>query len=178
MWLLILTLTLLFIFGIVLVPLSFELNSTHNIYRIRLFMYAGARWIRKDIDSYLLIRVLGIPFRVKPLKLFAGRSFRPKKQKSTKLPQRNTFGKGSLMGRKVLRAIRVKKFYLNIDTGNFPLNARLFPVAAYLREQNYRVHINFQGENDIELRATTSLIRILWIMITSSITNKNKNHGK
>ena len=52
---------------------------------------------------------------------------------------------------KILKTFKTKEFYLNIDTGNCILNAKLYPLFALLNYNTGNFHINFQGRNQLVL---------------------------
>lgn len=51
---------------------------------------------------------------------------------------------------RVLRTFRVHTFELSIDTGDYLLNAYLYPIFVLLSKSNRSLHINFN--NDISLK--------------------------
>jgi len=64
-------------------------------------------------------------------------------------------------GMKLLKVFKIKQFYVDVDTGNFTNNAKLYPLFAFL---NYKVggfHINFEGRNHLVLKIQTRPIHLI-----------------
>ena len=62
---------------------------------------------------------------------------------------------------RVIKSFKVKKIYINIDTGNCILNAKLYPLFAFLNYNNGNYFINFQGQNQFILVMENKPIDIL-----------------
>lgn len=175
MWIIV-TVILVFFLGIFVVPLTLVIDSRQDIYSLHLTGYLKFRWIRSETGSWLLIRLLGIPVRISSFDKFTpGRSRKEKKKRPVKkrgpIPFRRIFSK-------IRSAVTFQKLYANIDTGDFPLNAQLIPIAGYLQQYKYEVSVNFQNVNEVNIRATTYLFRLMWIVINIFLFTKIKNHGK
>ncbi len=63
------------------------------------------------------------------------------------------------------RAGRITRFRLDLDTGDWVLNARLFPLAAWAAARGWRVSIHFGGETLLELDARLRPARVLWALL-------------
>ena len=74
---------------------------------------------------------------------------------------------------KFIKCIRIKKLDANIDTGDYPLNALLIPVAQKINNHKINVLINFQDINSLSFVAETQLFRIIIFYIKSKIITKN-----
>ena len=64
-------------------------------------------------------------------------------------------------GLRIIKSFKIKRMQLNIDTGDCIMNAKLFPVFAFL---NYKVGgftINFEGRNQVALHAQSRPINII-----------------
>jgi hypothetical protein len=106
-----------------------------------------------------------IPFRFDP---FKKRRRRKKTDKPAKKKKRRfRMGKGMKMGRKVLRAFRIRRMYLDIDTDDFILNAQLIPVFSALNSEHIRMRANFEGEASLLMDIRTRLGALLWAFMTS-----------
>ncbi len=67
---------------------------------------------------------------------------------------------------KMLRAVRVNRLNIQLDTDDFVHNAYLVPVfEMFSFKTGYHTHINFMGRNEIECDAESSLYRMLkaWV---------------
>jgi hypothetical protein len=76
--------------------------------------------------------------------------------------------------RKVFRSFRLKKLYLNIDTGDVIRNARLYPVFAMNWKQKIRLSVNFERQNELVFHIENSVISILIQIIKTYINQRKK----
>lgn len=75
------------------------------------------------------------------------KSVQPKTQKPAGKRKGNfSLAKGRLLMRHMLRAIRLKRLKINWDTGDFLLNAWLYPVFQNISRPQRRLSINFKGD--------------------------------
>jgi hypothetical protein len=63
------------------------------------------------------------------------------------------------------RAGRVSRFRLDLDTGDWVLNAQLFPLAAWAAARGWQVSIHFGGETLLELDARLRPARVGWALL-------------
>lgn len=52
---------------------------------------------------------------------------------------------------KIIRSFKVKKFYLDLDSGNCITNAKLYPLFTLLNRTKKGFKINFEGRNELVL---------------------------
>lgn len=91
-----------------------------------------------------------------------------RKKKETKAVQKKPSKDFPMSYRKVkqlVRSFKLKKFYLDLDTGDFTLNAKLYPVFAFLNHYYGGFHINFQGKNRMVLCLQNRPINIIKFFI-------------
>ena len=67
--------------------------------------------------------------------------------------------------KKTLHSFHIRYLQANIDTGDYPLNARLIPVAALINGGNIMIKINFEDRNSVDLKIITRLYKLLWILL-------------
>ena len=86
-----------------------------------------------------------------------------KKQKKevevSKKKKRRSFG--IRKGMSVLKSFKVKRFLLDIDSGNCIFNAKLYPLFMFLNHNIRGFNINFQGRNQLVLDIQNRPIRII-----------------
>lgn len=64
--------------------------------------------------------------------------------------------------KRMIRAVKIKEFRLNLDTDDFIWNAYLTPVFENLRYwRGYNIRINFMGRTEMRLVAEVRLIELL-----------------
>lgn len=66
---------------------------------------------------------------------------------------------------KLHKALIVKKFYADIDTGDFPMNAQLMPLTLLSNNSTINLNINFENRNTVDIEIFTRLYKILatWV---------------
>ncbi|HPE57141.1 MAG TPA: hypothetical protein P5514_12240 [Bacteroidales bacterium] len=75
---------------------------------------------------------------------------------------------------KVMRSFKLKKFSLNIDTGNVITNAYLFPVFAVFGGRKYQLSVNYASKNEFIIHYQNNLLTILSHIIVTFINHKLK----
>jgi hypothetical protein len=80
----------------------------------------------------------------------------------------------SKLGWKVFKALKLKKFDVNIDTGDVIYNARLIPLFATLNGNRTNLRVNYQGIVSVVLLFEHSVFRILVILIKFLFHNRKK----
>lgn len=61
----------------------------------------------------------------------------------------------------IFRTFKVKKLFLNIDTSDWTLNAKLFPIFYFLNLSKGNFWINYQGKNQLVLHLQNRPMDIL-----------------
>jgi len=140
---------LILVICILLIPMVLYINTITNQYYLQAGILAKAS-LEGDQEELVRIRlrVLFLNFSFYPLK----KSTTKKKKESTSVQTKKRKSIGFNKAIRIIKSFKVKKFWLNIDTGNCISNAKLYPAFAFL---NYRVggfHINFEGKNQLVLQ--------------------------
>lgn len=143
-------LSLILLAGLLLwLPLQVEVDTENGLYRagwggifgVRATM-AGDRW-------QWFYRIFFWEKQAMPdgKKARAGKTRKPKAKKpSFPLSPRQAW----FLMKKLLRAVEVKRFYLDWDTGDFIWDAYLYPLCRLTRA-NRHVHINFSGRQELAI---------------------------
>jgi hypothetical protein len=161
-WLVLIAIFALTILWILLAPVIMIADSQRNRYRITLPGIFGASLVPADERIHLRINIFFIPFRINPFKGRKKKAAR-KKQKEDRKKRRRMTG-GMSRGLSVLRTIRIKRLFMDIDTEDFTLNAQLIPVFSVLNDhtENITMQVNFEGRASVMLDARTRLGAMLW----------------
>ena len=156
LWIGVLVLIIAFLVYILLMPIDLIVDTIDNQYAIKLG-FLGRLRIEKDENFLIRLRLhtLLTHFNFYPLKR---RSPRKKDKKSKKREFKWSHLK---LMRKLFRSFEIKKFALELDTGNCITNARLFPVFAFLNYRGVDCAINFVDRNSMVLHIQNRPIRIL-----------------
>jgi hypothetical protein len=141
-----------------LLPVEVEANSEKAVYR------AG---IRRLIDFQLLPEREGWKWGLRigwwkrefQLGLLAER--KPRRKRKWSLRPATAWKKG----RRLLASFRVRRFFINLDTDDFILNAYLYPIFILLNGENRRLAINFEGQTVVDIFLTNRVWRVLWLLI-------------
>lgn len=90
-------------------------------------------------------------------------------KRSKKVPKRTykrtrkSIGFKRILG--VLKSFQVKEIFVNIDTGDFVLNAQLYPLCMFLNYHIGQFSINFEGKNQIKLQLRNRPIYLIKAII-------------
>ena len=178
---------LIFIFGSLLAwliagPVILYLDTERGDYRLSLPGIIRVALVPSEKIFDLRVRIFFIPLRFNPFspgKAWGRKKAGTKEEKPEKgdkkegEPSRKKrkaaflkIKRGSLrMGRDVLRAIRIRKLRLDLDTEDFILNAWLVPAFTMVNDGNIRMTVNFEGRASLLLDLRTRLGSLAWIYI-------------
>jgi len=65
----------------------------------------------------------------------------------------------------ILKTIKVKQLYVNIDTDDYLWNAYLYPVFYFLKKEKRNFQINYHGNVEILLEVQSRPIQILYAVL-------------
>ena len=72
------------------------------------------------------------------------------------------------------RAITVRRLWVNWDTGDFSLNAWLYPAFQFASRGRRQLHINFFGVQELTIFLQTRLGLLAWAGLRAFLTPKSK----
>lgn len=155
LWIIIVTLVLLIV-GLLFVPIQIYVDTADATYFVSLQGLAKAS-LEPDNKEILRIR----------LKVFFYEHFFYPLRKSTKpkkIEDKPAKKKRRMSGRTMLRLVRsfkVQKLRLDMDTGDYVVNAKLYPVFMLLDRHVGRFHINFQDRNRLVMDVRNTPYRLI-----------------
>jgi hypothetical protein len=155
MWLL---LILAFILGYLLfAPCYLEINSAIKIVRIRFHQMASAQLLMHNKTLFIEIKIAGwqksIDLLAPKAKIKKVKKTKPKKQKTIPLTKIKS----------IIRSFKVNQCYINLDFENVKYNTMLLPLFYGIsRLTQKEFHINFIGQNQINLQIENNIARIIW----------------
>lgn len=76
---------------------------------------------------------------------------------------------------KIVKKTKLKKFHLNVDTGDMIRNAHLIPGFALVNIGNWNLTVNYKNEFELIIHIEHRLSTILWQIIINFIQYKFKN---
>jgi len=162
----------LFVFLILIFPVRIEIDSEREFLRgyMPFFFSGGIYNIMSAPDIRLRIALI----RISPGIFKKGKKDKKKKEKHAS--KKKDKKKGSFSGfwrifRAMAGKIRIRKLTWEIDTGDFPLNAKLYPLTGILTSPDRKISINFDGRNSLYLLIQTRIILLLIIIIKYKLSN-------
>lgn len=151
---------------ILFTPLVIEIDSTRELYQVKLrgivriwfafnqgplTIYIKTLWWKKAIN---------IPDTGSHVDE-AGKT--PPVKRKTPRP---SFSRVLNKAHAVAASFHLKVLYIDIDTGDFIINAWLFPLAWFMKNTNRKLQINYRGINVIKFKAVNNTAKLLWAIIT------------
>jgi len=139
-------------------PLVLEVNTHNNLYRFAVLPVFSIRWVYDVFPGHPEISICGFK---RKLDLFQQKDKAVQKKKRKKDHQ--SFFKPSFQGIKaVVKSFRVKRWLVNIDTGDMALNGVMYPLMYILTRITRRTFtINFLGKNEIIITIHNNAFRML-----------------
>ncbi|MEC7263719.1 MAG: hypothetical protein VXW38_08255 [Bacteroidota bacterium] len=148
----------LFVLGLLFVPIQIYIDTDAAQYFFRL---KGLLKFSLEPDEKEIIRAR-MRFLWKDRSFYPlARSLKPKKQpdKKKQKSSRRKFGIWKIF--RVLKSFEVREFICDLDTGDYIINAKMYPVFTFLNRYRGHFNINFQDRNHllVDLRN-----RPIWII--------------
>ncbi len=140
-----------------LVPIDLYINTITNQYYLQIRGFAKASIEKDNVEIIRIkLRMFFMNFYLYPLKY---RGFTEKKKivKNNKTNKKIDFKKGL----QILKSFKIKRFNLEIDTGDYTLNAKLYPVFVFLNYNLGHFKVNFEDRNQLVLHLQNRPINII-----------------
>lgn len=154
-----LILLFLLILYILFMPINLCINTNSNQYYIQLKGLAKASIEGHEKELLRIeLKVYFLKFYFYPFKKNVTKK-QKKEVEVSKKKKRRSFGVRK--GMSVLKTFKVKRFLLDIDSGNCIFNAKLYPLFMFLNHNIGGFNINFQGRNQLVLDIQNRPIRII-----------------
>jgi hypothetical protein len=158
--LVILLLLLALVLWLLWAPLQLEIDSRQPVARLR-WISIGRAAVWYEEEWWLSFRVF---FFQKTLRL-ASIKAKPKKRPAKRMKKPKRRGRMTLQKMiRLLRSFRVQEWKWALDTGDYPLNARLYPLNFTNRLRNHLL-VNFNNENYLYVSIWNRPWRMLWAFL-------------
>ena len=155
----VITVFLLLIVFLLLQPIIICRDSMSNQYYIELKGLIKANLEKHEAEVFRIrMKIVFMNFYIYPFKTRRLKKQKKGKEKQVMKTKRHS---SSIRIFKILRTFKIKQFYINIDTGNCILNAKLYPLFALLNYNIGNFYINFQGQNQLVLIMKNKPINII-----------------
>jgi hypothetical protein len=159
LWIVLGVMLILLLAYLLFLPLDLVVNTSQNQYYVRAGLIARARFLADE--NYLLrieLKTLGIPYNYYPLrkKKKKVKETKPKKRQSVKFKRSYIH-----TGIRLIKSFELKQLAINLDTGDYVTNAKLYPFFGFLNYVGGNFQLNFKGYNYLHLHLQNRPIRII-----------------
>ncbi len=144
-------------------PISLHINTANSQYFCK---FGRMFWIIPSYDNEDLLIKIKIPFYTFCINPFLS-SNRPKNKSKRRLRKRKKRSKNriTLVDIKTLRDLiltfSMKHFFVNVDTGDFVVNAKLTPILLMMSQGPAHLQTNFHGDTHVRIEIENRLIRFI-----------------
>lgn len=156
LWVVILMLFIFLVIYLLFATISIYIDTATNQYYVQLkgVFKLSAESHESEILK-LRLQMYFLNFNFYPFK--AKKNKEPKKYLRKK--RKRTFK--IQQGLRLLKTFKVKRFLVDLDTGDCITNAKLFPVFAFLNYKFGHFYLNFEGRNQLVLHIQNRPIYII-----------------
>ncbi|MDF0715396.1 hypothetical protein PY092_04480 [Muricauda sp. 334s03] len=149
-------LVVLLALGLLFVPIQIYVDTATNKY------FAGLKGLAKasfepDEKEFLRVRLKVLFYEHCFYPLTKSSKPKPSKKKKTK-PRRKIKLRKMV---RLLKSFEVKRFALDMDTGDYVANAKMYPIFVLLNQYVASFHINFENRNRLVMDIRNRPYRIL-----------------
>lgn len=148
-------------------PVRLEIDTENEVYLIRYGVFVSGSLAVIDERPAVKLRCLGFTWQRKIEDLL----LRLRKTVTPRVPavrKRRSGNRRSFKWRKALaalRAIDIRKMYVDLDTGNYIRNAWLFPIFFMADKGARKLRINFNGETIVHISMQAVPAKLLWAFL-------------
>ncbi|MBV1923624.1 MAG: hypothetical protein KUG68_06335 [Flavobacteriaceae bacterium] len=137
--------------------LSLFIDTSTNRYFIKLLGICSINAERDETEILILrMHIFFMDFNFYPL-----RPDEKKKRKQEKKKGKSRFSLTIKQAYRLIKSFKVKRLYLDLDTGDCITNAKLYPVFALLNYRKGNFNLNFNGRNKLVLHIQNRPINII-----------------
>lgn len=148
---------------LLLAPVTLVINTLESRYYLGFQGLARVNWQPEDWSFQIKLPLYS--FRVDPWKSSPGKKQMPsrKSKKGNKSRRKPSLGfkKGILLARDIWSSFEVRVFKLEVDTGDYTMNAKLVPLMLFLSRGQNQLTTNYQGVCSLHLEIENRLIRVV-----------------
>jgi len=169
-------LSLLLLFGLILwLPIRVVIDTEQATYRVSM-QGIFAFWLIPEAERWRwFFQLFFWQKEWSPGKKEAKKVLDPPKKKPSGIKRKSRFSTKMIRAlfMNLRRAIQVQQLRINWDTGDFVLNAWLYPAFRMLSRGNRQLYINFLGEQAMVIRLQTRLGLLALAAMRVFINSKN-----
>ena len=154
-------------------PLRVIANTKERDFHIALPIFFKLSIVTNQDLIKFKVRILAFSKIINPLK-----ERKKRKRKKDRISDKKRFSikrpNNSLqLILKMMGNFKIKRFYANLDTGDYPLNAQLLPIVSMLNNNKVFMEINFENRNEFDIKIVTQLYKIIVTGIAHSMRNRS-----
>lgn len=157
LWVILILLLLSTVIYLLFARISLFIDTSTNCYFLKLKGICRIN-VERDETEILKLRLNFFYFN------FNFYPFRPDQKKRIKAKKKNKKSRFSLTFKQAYRLFKsftIKRFYLDLDTGDCITNAKLYPVFSLLNYKRGHFNINFNGRNKLVLHIQNRPVYII-----------------
>jgi len=162
-----LILVVLFLLYLLWMPIILFIDTSSNQYFVQLKGLTKIS-VEKHIKEIVRIRmrVLFMNFYYYPLRKRTKETSKKLDSKPTKnLKKRRSYSFKTIY--RLLRSFKIKRFFVDVDTGDFVTNAKLIPLFTLLNYTIANFKVNFEGRTHMALHMQNRPIHIIKTMLNT-----------
>ena len=138
----------LLIILILISPLRLTIDTISNTYSVRWKGIIQVKLVTENQEPVINLQMLAF---TKNINLSHTINKKKVEKKDNKYKSKKSKKVSFQKMKQLLRTFTIKTFYVNLDFDNYILNSYLFPIFFFLTSQNRSLHINYTGNNEIQL---------------------------
>jgi len=158
-----------FIFGwILFAKFKLYVDTAEKQYYLRLKGVVAAHLVPTNDLFLIKLKVPFYTFSFDPLEMKGSSDKKKKQNKSksvgkevTKKKKRKSWSATKVFIKRAMATFNVNHFILDLDTGDYPLNAQLIPVFLLMSRGPASLKTNFMGKSYFSLEVENRLIRMV-----------------
>lgn len=163
-WWILISFIFILLLWILLAPVILFTNTDRNRYSLSLPGVFQA--VVVPADGLFKVRgwIFFVPYTFNPFKPRKKKKQEKAVKKKKKRIHRKLPIKPGMM-KEALRAFRIKKLQLNMDTDDVVANSWLIPVFSLVNSENVQMKVNYEGTFSLLLDLRTRIGSLLWMFI-------------
>ena len=144
-------------------PLLIEIDTHSNVYMFSVSPLFSIRWVTDEFPGHAELNVLGFKKKLDP---FAWNEKNEVKQIEKRERRASKFKMSFQKMISLFKSFRIRKWLVNIDTGNMALNGEMYPFMYLLtRMTGKEFYINFVGKTEVVITIENNAFRMLMAFI-------------
>lgn len=157
LWVILILLLFSIIIYLLFARITLFINTSTNQYFIKL---QGICKINAEINETEILK-LHLHLFILNFNFYPLRPDKKKKRKSKKKKKKSRIHLTFKQAYRLIKSFKVKRFYLDLDTGDSITNAKLYPVFSLLNYKLGNFNVNFNGRNKLVLHIQNRPIYII-----------------